>query len=72
MEPTIVQNGALFALQHGRAKGKHRRFHDLAKVQPKRLFFRLPLDRINWFRTLGSAWRWNGQRWLEVPLGEAQ
>src|SRR5258708_36880819 len=48
MEPTIVQNGALFALQHRPAKGNHRRFSDLAKVQPKRLFFRLPLERINW------------------------
>ena len=48
MEPTIVQNGALFALQHRPAKGNHRRSSDLAKVQPKRLFFRLPLERINW------------------------
>jgi len=48
MEPTIVQNGALFALQHRPAKGNRRRFSDLAKVQPKRLFFRLPLERINW------------------------
>src|SRR6267378_7190300 len=58
MEPTIVQNGALFALQHRRAKGNHRRFSDLAKVQPKRLFFRLPLDRINWLTSsflIGTA-----------------
>jgi fatty-acid desaturase len=48
MEPTIVQNGALFALQHRPAKGNHRQFSDLAKVQRKRLFFRLPLERINW------------------------
>jgi hypothetical protein len=58
MEPTIVQNGALFALQHRRAKGHHRRFRDLAKVQPKRIFFRLPLDRINWLTSsflIGTA-----------------
>ena len=58
MEPTIVQNGALFALQHRPAKGNHRRFRDLAKVQPKRLFFRLPLDRINWLTSsflIGTA-----------------
>src|SRR5260370_29373395 len=48
MEPTIVENGALFALQHRPTKGNHRRFRDLPKVEPKRLFFRLPLDRINW------------------------
>src|SRR5437660_1329851 len=48
MEPTIVQNGALFALQHRPAKGSHRRFRDLAKVQPKRRFFLLPLDHTNW------------------------
>src|ERR1700745_507325 len=48
MEPTIVQNGALFALQHRPAKRNHRRSSDLAKVHPKRLFFRLPLERINW------------------------
>ena len=58
MEPTIVQNGALFALQHRRAKRNHRRFRDVAKVQPKRLFFRLPLDRINWLTSsflIGTA-----------------
>ena len=58
MEPTIVQNGALFALQHRPAKGNHRRFRDLAKVRPKRLFFRLPLDRINWLTSsflIGTA-----------------
>src|SRR5207237_9087562 len=58
MEPTIVQNGALFALQHRPAKGNHRRFRDLTKVQPQRLFFRLPLDRINWLTSsflIGTA-----------------
>src|SRR6266576_2706527 len=58
MEPTIVQNGALFALQHRPAKGNHRRFSDLAKMQPKRLFFRLPFDRINWLTSsflIGTA-----------------
>jgi len=58
MEPTIVQNGALFALQHRPAKGNHHRFSDLAKVQPKRLFFRLPLERINWLTSsflIGTA-----------------
>ena len=58
MEPTVVQNGALFALQHRRAKGNHRRFRDLAKVQYKRPFFRLPLDRINWLTSsflIGTA-----------------
>src|SRR6266513_6172213 len=58
MEPTIVQNGALFALQHRRAKENDRRFRDVAKVQPKRLFFRLPLDRINWLTSsflIGTA-----------------
>src|SRR5437868_12239839 len=58
MEPTIVQNGALFALQHRPAKGNHRRFRDLTKVQPQRLFFRLPPDRINWLTSyflIGTA-----------------
>src|SRR5712675_3493009 len=58
MEPTIVQNGALFALQHRPAKGNHRRFSDLAKVRPTRLFFRLPLERINWLTSsflIGTA-----------------
>ena len=58
MEPTIVQNGALFALQHRPAKRNHRRSSDLAKVQPKRLFFRLPLERINWLTSsflIGTA-----------------
>ena len=58
MEPTIVQNGALFALQHRPAKGNDRRFRDLTKVQAKRLFFRLPLDRINWLTSsflIGTA-----------------
>src|SRR5438552_310884 len=58
IEPTIVQNGALFALQHRLAKGNHRRFRDLAKVRPRRLFFRLPLDRINWLTSsflIGTA-----------------
>src|SRR6267143_6232034 len=58
MEPTIVQNGALFGLQHRPAKGNHRRFRDLAKVKPNRLFFRLPLDRINWLTSsflIGTA-----------------
>src|SRR5438552_17877364 len=47
MEPTIVRDGALFCLQHRPAKGNYRRFRDVAKVQPKRLTFLLPLDRIN-------------------------
>src|ERR1700720_4327736 len=57
MEPTIVQNGALFAPQHRPAED-HRRFRDLAKVGPQRLFFRLPLDRINWLTSsflIGTA-----------------
>ena len=81
MEPTIVQNGALFALQHRPAKGNDRRFRDLTKVQAKRLFFRLPLDRINWLTSsflIGTAvltltalplyLRFFGLDWFQVVL----
>jgi hypothetical protein len=57
MEPTIVQNGALFALHHRPAKRNSSPPRDLAKV-PMRLFFRLPLDRINWLTSsflIGTA-----------------
>src|SRR5690242_15534127 len=57
-EPTIVQDRALCYQQPRPANGNDRRFRDLTKVQAKRLFFRLPLDRINWLTSsflIGTA-----------------
>jgi hypothetical protein len=36
MEPTITQNGALFAVQHGSAKGNYRHHHSRAIASPSK------------------------------------